>query len=136
MTISKYAVYRNDRDQVLQDIASNIDVLQDFIAHQKAKLLASSVTWQFVQDGAEADLIDMVLAENAAKSIHTLVIAEINGGYEYEPEDDDEEVAEGGPRDLEEVKAKLQKAQRKLAKLKAKTVRARRGEPEDDEVSA
>lgn len=93
MTISKKAIYGGHRDQVLQDLASNIDVLQSFIADQKAKLLSSAVNWQFTADGAEPDIIDMVVAENAAASIHQLVIAEINGGYRYAevvPDDDAE----------------------------------------------
>ena len=95
MTISKKAVYGGHREQVLQDLASNIDILRGFIADQKAKLLASAVDFQFTADGAEPEIIDMVVAENAAASIHQLVIAEINGGYRYAEvvRDDEDEPA-------------------------------------------
>lgn len=83
MTISKAAIYGTDRDQVLQDLYSNIDVLSRFVRDVKSRTLADSLQFDKLHVDDRERLLDLLIAENAVASITSLVTAEINGGYNY-----------------------------------------------------
>ncbi len=127
MTISNTRGFESDREQVLQDLYSNIDVVRDFIAATKHRLLSQTIAFSSVREDAQPDLIELLVAEHAASSMEALILAELNGGYRYAGQDVEVENDDGAQDDRDATPRYTEALSRRREARAAVLRRVRRG---------